>query len=123
LYHSKGSLDRAEITRHECVGPAVHGGLEHEFVSPPEAAGLDQSSGRASGWEYEAWLNQWITAAIAQEIGAVETAADFFKRRSGNASPEDLRAFLADAPDVPPEPGDEIPDHLRVRRKPASARG
>jgi len=44
----------AEITRHECVGPAVHGGLEHEFVSPPEVAGLDQSSGRASGWEYEA---------------------------------------------------------------------
>jgi len=55
----------AEITRHECVGPAVHGGLEHEFVSPPEAAGLDQSSGRASGWEDEVWLNQWITAAIA----------------------------------------------------------
>jgi hypothetical protein len=113
----------AEITRHECVGPAVHGGLEHEFVSPPEAAGLDQSSGRASGWEYEARLNQWITAAVAQEIGAVETAADFFKRRAGNASPEDLRAFLADAPHVPPEPDDEIPDHLRVSRKPASARG
>ena len=30
-----------------------------------------------------------------EEIGAVETAADFFKRRAGNASPEDLRAFLA----------------------------
>jgi hypothetical protein len=54
------------------------------------------------------WLNQWITAAIAQKIGAVETAADFFKRRAGNASPEDLRAFLADAPDVPLEPGDKI---------------
>ena len=67
----------AEITRHECVGPAVHGGLEHEFVSPPEAAGLDQSSGRASGLEDEVWLNQWITAAIAQKVEAVETAADF----------------------------------------------
>ena len=32
-------------------------------------------------------LNQWITAAVAQKIGAVETAADFFKRRAGNASP------------------------------------
>ena len=53
-------------------------------------------------------LNQWITAAVAQKIGAVETAADFLKRRAGNASPEDLRAFLANAPDVPPEPGDEI---------------
>ena len=76
-----------------------------------------------AGWEYEAWLNQWITAAIAQKIGAVETAADFFKRRAGNASPEDLKAFLANAPDVPPEHGDEIPDHLRARLSPASARG
>jgi len=55
----------AEITRHDCGGPAVHGGVEHEFVSPPEAADLDQSRGRASGWEDEVWLNQWITAAIA----------------------------------------------------------
>ena len=68
-------------------------------------------------------LNQWITAAVAQKIGAVETAADFFKRRAGNASPEDLKAFLANAPDVSPEPGDEIPDHLRAGLKRASARG
>ena len=67
-------------------------------------------------------LNQWITAAVAQKIGAVETAADFFKRRAGNARPEDLRAFLANATDVPPEPDDEIPDRLRARLKRASAR-
>jgi hypothetical protein len=64
-------------------------------------------------------LNQWITAAVAQKIGAVETAADFFKRRAGNASPEDLKAFLANAPDVPPQPGDD----LRAKLKRASARG
>ena len=46
-------------------------------------------------------LNQWITAAVAQKIGAVETAADFFKRAAGTASREDLRAFLASASDVP----------------------
>jgi hypothetical protein len=68
-------------------------------------------------------LNQWITAAVAQKIGAVETAADFFKRLAGNASPEDLKAFLANSPDVPPEPGDEIPDHLRAWLKPAPAGG
>jgi hypothetical protein len=68
-------------------------------------------------------LNQWITAAVAQKIGAVETAADFFKRRAGNSSPKDLRAFLANAPNVPPEPGDEIPDHIRTRLKRVSARG
>jgi len=59
-------------------------------------------------------LNQWIATAVAQKIGAVETAADFLKRRAGGARPEDLRALLAGAPDVPPEPGDEIPDHLRA---------
>jgi hypothetical protein len=59
-------------------------------------------------------LNQWIIAAVAQKIGAVEAAAEFFRRRAGNARPEDLKAFLANTPDVPPEPGDEIPDHLRA---------
>jgi hypothetical protein len=59
-------------------------------------------------------LNQWITAAVAQKIGAVEAAAEFFRRRAGNARPEDLREFLASAPDVPPEDDDEIPDHLRA---------
>ena len=57
-------------------------------------------------------LNQWIVAAVAQKIGAVETAADFFKRRAGDARPEDLRLFLAGAPDVPAEPGDKIPDEF-----------
>jgi hypothetical protein len=66
-------------------------------------------------------VNQWSTAAIAQKIGAVEMAADFFKRWAGNVSPEDLKGFLANAPDVPPEHGDEIPDHLRARLKRASA--
>ena len=68
-------------------------------------------------------LNQWITAAVAQKIGAVETAADFIKRRAGNARPEDLKTFLANAPDVPPQPGDEIPDHVRASLRRAPARG
>jgi len=59
-------------------------------------------------------LNQWIAAAVAQKVGAVETAADFFRRRAGDAEPEDLKAFLAVAPGVVPEPGDEIPNHLRA---------
>jgi hypothetical protein len=28
-------------------------------------------------------LNQWIAAAVAEKVGAVETAAEFFKRRAG----------------------------------------
>ena len=42
-------------------------------------------------------LNQWLASAVAQKVGAVETAADFFRRRAGDAEPEDLRAILARA--------------------------
>ncbi len=55
-------------------------------------------------------LNQWIASAVAQKIGAVETAQAFFERRAGGARPEDLKAFLAHAPDRPPDPGDELPE-------------
>ena len=55
-------------------------------------------------------LNQWIAAAVAQKVGAVETAAEFFRRRAGEASPEDLHAVLALAPDRAPDPGDEVPE-------------
>jgi hypothetical protein len=53
-------------------------------------------------------LNQWIAAAVAQKVGAVETAADFLRRRAGDAPVEDIRGFLAAAPDAAPVPGDEI---------------
>ena len=53
-------------------------------------------------------LNQWISVAVAQKVGVVETAAELLGNRAGNATPEDLRKFLAAAPDVPPMPGDEI---------------
>ncbi len=43
-------------------------------------------------------LNQWITVAVAQKIGATETAAAFLKRRAGDARPEDLKRFLARCP-------------------------
>jgi hypothetical protein len=60
-------------------------------------------------------LNQWIATAVAQKIGAVETAAVFFKRRAGDAQPGDLKALLESVPDVPPERGDEISDHLKAK--------
>jgi len=39
-------------------------------------------------------LNQWIASAVAQKVGAIETAARFFRRHGGDAKPEDLRAVL-----------------------------
>jgi hypothetical protein len=53
-------------------------------------------------------LNQWIAVAIAQKIGAVETASDFLKRRAGKARPEDMLPFLGKAKKEPPPMGDEI---------------
>jgi hypothetical protein len=55
-------------------------------------------------------LNQWIASAVAQKLGAVETAADFFRQRAGVAQPENLQALLARAPDRAPDPGDEPSD-------------
>jgi hypothetical protein len=42
--------------------------------------------------------NQWIAVAVAEKVGVVETAADFFKKRAGNASGEGLMRFLRTAP-------------------------
>ncbi len=47
-------------------------------------------------------LSQWIAAAMAEKVGAVETAADFFKRRAGKAKPTDLLWFLDRAPTLRP---------------------
>ena len=55
-------------------------------------------------------LNQWITAAVAQKIGAVETAARPFARRAANAEPGDLQRHLKRVPNVPPVLGEELPD-------------
>jgi hypothetical protein len=54
-------------------------------------------------------LNQWIAAAVAQKVGVVETAAEFFAKRAGDATGAGLMKFLRNAPKRPAEPGDELP--------------
>jgi hypothetical protein len=54
-------------------------------------------------------LDVWVTSALAQKIGVVETAAEFFKRRSAGAS-KGMGYYLDMVPDVPPDPGDELPE-------------
>ena len=54
-------------------------------------------------------LNRWIVAAVAQKIGAVETAEVFLRERAAGAREGDLSRYLGRAPDTPPEPGDELP--------------
>ena len=55
-------------------------------------------------------LNQWITAAVAQKIGAVETADALLKRRAAKARSGNLTRYLDQAPDLPPILGDEMQD-------------
>lgn len=53
-------------------------------------------------------LNQWISVAVAQKIGAVETAAEFFEKRGEGFGPADLEAVLDRAPDLPPPEYDRV---------------
>jgi hypothetical protein len=53
-------------------------------------------------------LNQWIAVAVAEKVGVVETAADFFKKRAGKSSGQGLMKFLRTAPKNAPEPEDTL---------------
>ena len=53
-------------------------------------------------------LNQWIAAAVAEKVGAVETASIFLKRRAGKSRPSDMGRYLDNAGDEPPKAGDEL---------------
>ena len=53
-------------------------------------------------------LNQWIASAVAQKVGAVETAAEFFKRRAGRSKGGGLMKFLRGAPRATPETEDRV---------------
>ena len=51
-------------------------------------------------------LNQWIAAAVAEKVGVIETAAEFFAKQRGNATGEGLMRFLKRAPKRSPEKED-----------------
>lgn len=53
-------------------------------------------------------LNQWIVSAVAQKVGAVQTADEFLKRRAGKSVRGDLSQWLDKAPDEPPSPEDVL---------------
>jgi len=60
-------------------------------------------------------LNQWIATAVAQKIGAVETAAAFFRQRAGNATADDLQRIMGKVPNAPPAPEDAMPPDMADR--------
>lgn len=52
-------------------------------------------------------LNQLIVTALAEKVSALKTEA-FFRERAAAADPTRAKSILANVPDVPPLPGDEI---------------
>jgi len=75
---------------------------------PPKLPVSIKKAARRLAKEDGVSLNQWIASAVAQKVGVVETAADFFKKRAGKAAGAGLMKFLRTAPKVAPEPGDEM---------------
>lgn len=54
-------------------------------------------------------LNQFISTAVAQKVGAVE-AAEFFRRHGASGDRERALGVLRAAPDMPPAADDERMD-------------
>jgi hypothetical protein len=53
-------------------------------------------------------LNQWISVAVAQKIGAVEMAEEFFKKRAAGTKAGGMNAVLKRVKKVTALPGDEL---------------
>jgi len=56
-------------------------------------------------------LDFWVTSSLAQKIGDVETAEEFFGRRATGAD-KGLQHYLDMIPNVPPAPWHELNDGL-----------
>ena len=53
-------------------------------------------------------LNQFIAVAVAEKVGAIETADEFLRMRAAKTKPADLMRFLRRAPKVKPAESDKI---------------
>lgn len=78
----------------------------YSLKSPASVKAAAESLAREDGVS----LNLRISTAVAQNVGTVELATDFFTRKAGDATPADLLPFLEAAADEPPALGDELAD-------------
>lgn len=52
-------------------------------------------------------LNQFIAVAVAEKVGAIETADEFLRLCAAKAKPAELMKFLRRAPSVAPDENDK----------------
>jgi len=52
-------------------------------------------------------LNQFIAAAVAEQVSTMRTASEFLQQRAGAVKPKDLLKYLRRAPMVSPTKCDE----------------
>lgn len=61
-------------------------------------------------------LNQFIALAVAEKMSALLTH-DYLNERAARGNQQKFDAVLARVPDAPPDPGDELPEARRSRRR------
>jgi hypothetical protein len=58
-------------------------------------------------------INQFLLYAISSKVGEVKASREYFQKRTAGLTKEhaaqNIREFLKLVPNVPPQPGDELP--------------
>lgn len=60
-------------------------------------------------------VNQFLVSAAGEKL-AVVTTMDYLRREAAAGRREDFEKYLAAVPDVPPMPGDELPEGYQRSR-------
>lgn len=61
-------------------------------------------------------INQFIATAVAEKAAALLTV-EYLEERGRRADPKILDRILKRVPDIPPDPGDELPERSRQPKK------
>ena len=58
---------------------------------------------------------EWVAQVLSERFRLQRQTEEFFRERAKGASDRTMRELLDKAPDVPPMPGDELPEELRAK--------
>lgn len=60
-------------------------------------------------------MNQFLVTAAAEKLSSLATV-DYLRERAERANLKDFDRILGKVPDVPPDPGDELPPNYKRRK-------